>query len=62
MMLEGNGVLQLGTMDLDGIGAVLAKLIPTSEEGSLPVNIIWQVERRYTAGSRTSWKIRKRSF
>ncbi len=51
MMLEGNGVLQLGTMDLDGIDTVLAKLIPASEDGSLPVNIIWQVDYDVSSGN-----------
>ncbi|NNF97081.1 MAG: hypothetical protein HKM94_09165 [Halobacteria archaeon] len=44
MMIGGNGVVQLGTVDANGIGTVLAELIPTTDDGSLPTSIFWRVD------------------
>jgi len=51
MMLEGNGVLQLGTIDSDGIDTVLAELIPVTNDGSLPASIYWQMDYDTAAGN-----------
>lgn len=44
MMIGGNGVLQLGAVDANGISTVLAELFPASNDGGLPGSILWKVD------------------
>ena len=50
MMVSGNGVVQLGTVGADEIGTVLAELIPATDDGNLPANILWRVDYDLAAG------------
>ena len=53
MIVGGNGVVQLGIVGANEIGTVLVELIPTTDDGSLPTNILWRVDYDVAAGNHT---------
>lgn len=57
MMVGGNGVLQLGTVDTGEIGTILAELIPASDNGNLPASILWRVDYDVVTGNHTQLEL-----
>lgn len=51
MMIRGNGVLQFGNVDADGISTILAELYPAANDGGMPGSILWRIDYDVVTGN-----------